>query len=167
MDNEQPIEARRLPLWKSCLEDMRKSGVQYGTQFTSEFFEERLSCDRNSMQFSLAISEIRRELEYDGFFLSGRGQKQSGFVILQPSENTAMMASYSKAASDALRRGVILGTNTRLDTLSESERRRHEQMLERMAIKSALLQRASSVHKAIIKHAPKVLERDSSKNQDA
>ena len=37
--------------------------------------------------------------------------------------------------------GVILGTNTKLGTLTEDERRRHEAVLARMAQKAALMRR--------------------------
>ncbi len=45
-------------------------------------------------------------------------------------------------AIDCLTRGVILGTNTKLGTLTEDERRRHEAVLTRMAQKAALAQAA-------------------------
>ena len=46
-----------------------------------------------------------------------------------------------RTAIDCLTRGVILGTNTKLETLTESERRRHEALLARMAQKAALMNR--------------------------
>jgi hypothetical protein len=151
-------EVRRLPLWKACLDDMRQMGLHYGQEWKAEFFEEKLRCKRDTMQYGLAVSEIRKALESDGFYLCGHGQKGTAFVILEPAANVDVMLQYQRAAADALRRGVILGTNTQLDTLTESERLRHEQVLERMAIKSALLQRAKSVHAFVTKNAPKLLK---------
>ena len=160
MNEENKYEGpRRLPLWRSCLDEMTtKSMINYGASIPAEFFEEQLKCERSSMEFGLAISNIRRELEQDGFYLSGRGQKGSQFVILQPASNVDVMAGYSRAAIDALRRGTILGTNTRLDTLSESERRRHEGLLERLATKAALVHRSSQVADVVRKHSPKLLQ---------
>jgi cell division protein ZapA (FtsZ GTPase activity inhibitor) len=51
------------------------------------------------------------------------------------------MFNYQSKAIDALKRGVILGTNTRLDLLDEQDRRRHESMLEKIAMRSALVTR--------------------------
>ena len=49
------------------------------------------------------------------------------------------MLGYQKTAIDCLQRGVILGANTKLETLTEAERRRHEAILARMAQKAALM----------------------------
>jgi hypothetical protein len=149
---------RKLPLWKSCLEEMRsQSMVNYGEVIDAPFFEERLECKRDSMEFGLAVSNIRRELEEDGFYLSGRGQKGNQFVILPPASNANVMNAYSRAAVDALKRGVILGTNTRLDTLTESERRRHEGILERLATRAALAVRSQQIGEFIRRTKPKLL----------
>ena len=51
------------------------------------------------------------------------------------------MLGYQATALDRLKRGVILGTNTRLETLKEDERRQHEAVLARLAQKAALMQR--------------------------
>lgn len=160
MNTRQAIEteAVKLPLWKNCLENLRKEGVTHGKTYTAEFFEKELRCDRNSMQFGLAISEIRRELEKDGFYISGRGQKGNQFVILPPESNQDVMRSYGRAALDALKRGVVLGTNTRLDTLSVQDRRRHEATLEKMAVRLMMIRRQESVCKIVSKHSPKLLE---------
>ncbi len=91
------------------------------------------------MQFSLAISEIRKELEMDGFYLSGRGQKGCQYIILAPASNQKVMASVQRASIRAMARGVILGTNTRLDSLTANERRKHESLLEKMATRLALV----------------------------
>ena len=132
--------------------------INYGAVIPAEFFEKCLSADRKSMAFSLAISSIRQELEEDGFYLSGQGQRGDQFTILQPSSNAGVMAQYSREAVRALKRGVILGTNTRLDTLTEPERRRHEGLLERLALRAALVQRSGQVATALKKVAPKLLK---------
>jgi hypothetical protein len=150
----------RLPLWKSALDDLVREGVYYGQTIKAEWFEDRLRTKREAMQFGIAISEIRRELEVSGYYLSGRGQKGNQFVILPPSSNADVMEHYSRAAADALKRGVILGTGTRLDTLSEDERRRHEGILERMALKAVLLQRSARIKKLVEQHQPTILHQN-------
>lgn len=154
----QGQNAVRLPLWRSTLEDLLREGINYGQTITAEWFEERLRTKRDSMQFGLGISEIRRELEKSGYYLSGRGQKGNQFVILPPASNADVMRAYSSAATDALKRGVILGTNTRLDTLDTDARRKHEAILERMAIKAALIGRASAVQRVVAKFRPELLK---------
>lgn len=157
MNPTEPNNVIRLPLWKSCLDDMRQEGVNHGKTYTAEFFEDKLKCERNSMQFGLALSEIRRELEKDGFYISGRGQSGNQFVILPPENNQDVMAAYQRQALDALRRGVILGTNTRLDLLPSADRKKHESLLEKIAIRTALMQRSGTIAKIIKKHSPDLL----------
>lgn len=157
-DQQNGTEVVRLPLWKACLDKMREGGISYGQTFSAEFFEKELRLNRDHMQFGFAISQIRNELLEDGFYLSGRGQKGNAFVILEPASNADVMKAFSRQAMEALRRGVILGTNTRLDTLSEAERRRHEGTLERMAIKCALLGRSKQIFNVIKSSHPKLVE---------
>jgi hypothetical protein len=138
---ENNIEVLRLPLWKNCYEEMLRNGVDYGVTYSAEFFEQRLKAKRDSMTFGLDVSKIRAALLSHGFFLSGRGQKGEQFVILDASANTSVMENFQTQAIKALRSGVILGTNTRVDVLTAEERRKHESMLEKLAVRSALISR--------------------------
>jgi len=151
-------EVIRLPLWKNALEEMRKEGITHGKTYDAAWLEERLKCSREDMRFGLAVSEIRRELEKDGFYLSGRGQKGNQFVILPPESNADVMLGYQRAAIDCLKRGVILGTNTRLDSLKDTDRRRHEALLERIATKAVLMQRSQQCARILGETSPKLLE---------
>ena len=135
------MEVVRLPLWKNCYEEMLRNGVDYGVTYSSDFFEQRLKAKRDSMTFGLDVSKIRAALLSHGFFLSGRGQKGEQFVILDASANTSVMENFQTQAIKALRSGVILGTNTRVDVLTAEERRKHESMLEKLAVRSALISR--------------------------
>lgn len=155
MKNDQNIT--RLPLWKECVKDMKAQGIAHGKIYDSGYFEEQLRCKRDCMAFALAIAEIRRALEEDGFYLSGRGQKGDSFVVVPPENNADVMQAYGRKAADALMRAVILGTNTRLDLLAPADRRRHEAILEKMAIKSILLQRSAQIAKALPDSAKKLL----------
>lgn len=157
MSDEQEPAVLRLPLWKNALQEMQKEGVGYGQTWDAEFFEKHLKCARDDMRFGLGISEIRRELEKDGFYLSGRGQKGNQFVVLPPESNADVMKCYQRAAADALSRGVILGTNTRLDTLNDPDRKKHENTLYKMATKAVLMQRSGAVAKILKKEAPALL----------
>lgn len=157
MQNENEI--RRLPLWKNVVDQMREEGIEFGKTYSADFFEKGLSRKRDEMQFGLAISEIRRELEHDGFYLDGRGGKGDQFVIRPAQDNVAVMQGYNRRALDALKRGVILGTNTPLQLLDAANRKRHESLLERMAVRSVLMQRTASVVTLLQKHQPKLLKK--------
>lgn len=149
MNEEIEPEVLRLPLWKACLDDILEEGVSHGQVFKAEFFEEKLRCTRDQMQYGLAISEIRRELEKIGLYLSGRGQNQSQFVVLPPECNADIMLHYQRVAMDSFRRSVILGTATKTDLLTDSEKQRHNAILERLANKVALLSRKQSQTKEL------------------
>lgn len=140
MDGE-PISVLKLPLWKSCYEEMVKDGCAYGQTYETEYFEQRLKEKRETMAFGLAMSQIRTALLKHGLFLSGRGQKGSQFVIVDAAANSRVMENFQHQAAIALQKGVILGTNTRIDVLTEEERRKHEATLERLAVRSALMSR--------------------------
>lgn len=155
--NSDQDDVIRLPLWRECVKDMLKIGIEHGKIFESEYFEKWLRCSRDDMQFGLQISEVRRALEEEGYYLSGRGQHGKQYIIVPPEINADVMRSYGRKAADALRRGVILGTNTRLDLLAPEDRRRHESILEKMAIKSALIERSSAIIKALPEAARKTL----------
>ena len=60
-------------------------------------------------------------------------------MIVPPESNANVMGSYARQALDALSRGFILGTNTRLDTLEKRDRDRHESLLAKMATRLALM----------------------------
>lgn len=139
--NNDGAEVLTLPLWKNCLDGMLAVGVNYGDTFSAKFFEEHLKSNQDTMEFGLAVSAIRRELEKRGFYLNGRGQNGEQYVIVQAASNCDVMLSYQRRALDAMRRGVILGTNTPLALLKGEDRRRHEAVLERLAKRTALLGR--------------------------
>ena len=159
-DNDSK-EIQRLPLWKNVVEEMRSMGLQYGQTFPSEFFEERLKVTRDQMRFGLDISEIRRELEHDGFRLSGVGQKGNQQVIVPLKCNSKVMESYQRRAFDAMKRGVILGTNSPIHLLPDEDRRKHEALLERMATRLVLMQRSKQTANILAKHSPRLLNKAS------
>lgn len=148
----------RLPLWKSCAEQMLADGIEHGKTYTAEFFEDKLKCKRDDMRFGLAVSEIRRVLETEGFYLSGRGLGGNSFIILPPENHVGVMLSYSSAAVDALKRGVILGTNTRLDLLKAEERRKHESLVEKLAMRLALIRKTKQVAEVVRTKKPALLQ---------
>ena len=154
----QQADLVRLPLWRSCAEEMLAEGVEYGKTYSAEYFEQKLRCGRDEFKFGLAISEIRHMLETRGFYLSGRGLKGDSFVIIPPSDNLDQLKSYSKIAATAIKRGVILGTNTPLDLLTSEERRRHESFCQKLAMRLIFMRKTGQITKLIQKEAPGLLK---------
>lgn len=138
---EPHSETLRLPLWKNVYEQIIAEGCDYGRSYSAEFFEKSLKTQRDTMRFGLDIARIRRALEYHGFYLTSRGQNGNQFIIVPPECNSDKLLCYQRAAIDALKRGVILGTNTRLDSLTDEQRRKHESTLEKIATRAALVSR--------------------------
>jgi len=150
-------EAQRLPLWRNFCERIVAAGLVENQTFTTELIARELSAHPASAQFAFAVHEIRRYLRRKGWVLSARGQNGTQYVILPRSRNADEMQRHQKRAITALREGVILGTQTPLDTLNAEDRRRHEAILEKLALKSVLIKRAGNVVRFLAKHKSKLL----------
>jgi hypothetical protein len=138
---EMAFDVVKLPEWKTCLSDMQEDGIDHGKAWPTSYFEERLRCKRDTMRFGLDMSRIRTKLLEDGYYLSGRGAKGERFEIVPAAANSQVMENLQADAARALAKGVILGTNTRIDLLTDAERRKHESMLEKLAVRAALFSR--------------------------
>lgn len=156
--------AERLPLWRNALERMLADGVAYGHAIPTAWFEEQLREPRTTVGFAFGVHEIRKALEKRGYALSARGQKGEQFVILPAAANASVLASFARKAADALRRGVILGTNTDISALSAEDRRRHESMLEKIALKSLLIGRSRTVARVLEGKSANLLKPGKRKN---
>lgn len=157
MNNINNVEVLVLPLWKTCLEDMIQDGIDYGKIYETKWFEDKLRCLRSTMEFGLAISEIRRELEKEGFYLSGRGQNGNQFIVIPADSNQDILRHYCSLANDCFKRGIILGKRTKREALSPDKVAQHEAILERMENKFALLKRSEQIKKVVDKHSPKLI----------
>ena len=133
-------DVRKLPLWKSWVE-ANEGRLAYGAQFTSKELTEYLGLAEDSLQFAMSIHHIRKMLRRKGMNFTARGQYGAGYTIAQPGTNHAEMKRMANTAASAMREGVILGTTTPLDLLTEDERRVHESLTEKMATRLALIQR--------------------------
>jgi hypothetical protein len=152
-----PGEVRKLPLWRSLADTMLQSGLTFGSSYTTEFIEQGLSAKRDSPKFNFGIHNMRKKtFEHRGFSFK-KIHKEERYVILQANMNESEMARFSRKASSALRRGVILGTNTPLNLLGAEERRRHESMLEKLATRHALIRHSEAVAAVVRKQQPKLL----------
>ena len=134
-------EIHAAALWEVPLAEMRREGVEAGKTYSVEWFENRLAAKQDTPEYGIAVSRIRRALEHDGLYLTARGQVGSGFILLPPAANDALMRAYEHGGTDMFQRAVILGSNTDLTKLTNGERRRHEATLARIAQKAALVNR--------------------------
>jgi hypothetical protein len=113
----------------------------YGAFFSSSDMEIHLSCKENTAEFAFAISHIRRALRRSGQNFTARGQMGQGYQIAAPGTNHAEVSRLQHVALNAMREGVILGTETPLELLSAEERRKHEAVTEKLATRLALVNR--------------------------
>jgi hypothetical protein len=155
--SEDSGELRRLPLWKSCLDEMLKAGVSYGQTYDAEYFETRLSAVRDTLPFNAAIHCIREGLEHHGFYLSGRGFNASGFSILPVEQNLDASKMHQRAGLKFLRRTVTLLMATPGNLLAEEKRKNLERFLEKASLRLALVQRPRSFFDLQKKSKPKQL----------
>jgi hypothetical protein len=141
MINEE--EVRRLPLWKDWIE-RNEHRLAYGLTVTTEEMEAALEEKIGTVEFNMAILNIRIVLRHRGMNFSQRGFRGAGFHIAPPNTNAEEMERMNRVAVNSLTASVILGTKTNLNLLSECERKRHEAVTEKMAHRVALLGRTSS-----------------------
>lgn len=142
--SEEPIkkqdersETMRLPLWKGVLEEMIRT-AEHGQTFPVEKFEEKLRCGRDTVEFGISISNIRKGLEHYGMSLS---QKQSMLTILMPEDNARVMELFQVRALRNLKRAVVLGSSTPLAGLTDSQKREHEKQLSKSAFRLAMMRK--------------------------
>ena len=141
MDTTETQEARRLPLWRDTLDKMIESGLSENKFWPLQFFVEGLSAAENSVQLAIGINMIRKGLRRKGWVLTSRGQNGQQFMLAPRNRNADEMIRMQNTALTALREGVILGTSTPTDSLTQEERRKHEAVLEKLAKRAALMGR--------------------------
>jgi len=140
--------ARRLPLWRAWL-DENEDTIQFGDLVSSKSLVDFMRCSEDSIQFAMAVSEIRRALRRKGMNFTARGQAGEGWVIAQPNTNHAEVDRMSRVASSALREAVVLGASTPLEMLTEEERKRHERSAQKVATRYALISRKQPTPKQL------------------
>lgn len=151
---EENSNVVKLPLWRSCLEDMRQEGLNYGKTFTVEWIEGKLRSKKDSVQFGIAVSRIRQELEKDGYYLNGSGATKNGLYCLQQeAANLATMKRHNRRSRRYVMRQIRLGhgtlENTLASLLTDGERKRIEQGTHRAELQLLFMRRTESVNKAL------------------
>lgn len=142
--------------WRLVAEDLLANEIDYGSFFPTAQLEKTLGLTREMPEFAFAMCGIRGILLNRGFYLTARGQHGEQYVVIPACENADVMLNMSQQASNALRKGIILGTMTSMDKLTPEERRRHESVLEKLAHKSALLRHSEKAYKLALPQAPEL-----------
>jgi hypothetical protein len=142
-------ETRKHPLWKNVIVILEEQGVDYNTVLKVDWLEKELDVARNTKEFAFAIHGMREHFEQQGMYLTCLHRRGEEFYFRPAAENWEQMQKFQTKAIRALKRGVILGTNTPLDTLDPENRKRHEKQLEQMATRAALMMRQSTVLKIL------------------
>lgn len=157
-------ETTKLPLWRNCLENMREEGLNYGSTWTKEYFEEALRAKVGDSDFAFAMMALRQELEeQDGLYLKSEENYARFSVVAAPDHETVASKFDSKVRRYAVR-SINLRSATLLNPkaeLTEEERKKMEQNLERASVRLVLMSRAASVAKIVAEHAPKLLQKNS------
>lgn len=130
---------RRHPLWKAWFTE--NQGLSWGAVVRVEALSTYLQLEPDSTAFAFAVHEIRKAFRRAGKNFTAAGMKGTGYMIAQPDTNADEMERMQASALSALREGVILGTNTPIEMLSQEDARRHEAVCERMAKRLALIGR--------------------------
>lgn len=148
---------RRLPLWQNCLDRMKEDGLEYGRQWSINFFEIELSASRDTLDFNMGILEITKELEKLGYALSRAGTQGKSYSILQASANENVIHRKTRSAFRKLERAHTLGKATNRDKLTQPERTRLDTVTERTALKLMFLRNTSKIARVLKKKAPELL----------
>jgi hypothetical protein len=124
--------------------------LEPGTLIKAEVFEEVLGLSRNSQAFSWLISDIRQALYTRGIYLDGEGFSQTGaFEVADPRDHYWYAKLAVARAERNLEGKLTLLLNTRLDGLSQLEKRRHENILRELATKLAAMRRFQEMEKLL------------------
>ena len=151
---------RKLPLWETCLANMRERGIGFGSVFETKWLEGQLSAASETLEFGASVSRINDELLDYGFYLSSRNQNGKRFVICDPEAAEAVADSRIRRSFKELSRGVRLFSGVLFNpnaNLTETAKRRLSTKAERNAVRLLMLKRSHAVERVVNKHDPKIL----------
>jgi hypothetical protein len=162
MSKNKPDKPLRLPLWKSLAEEMVDKGIQYGQTWPVSFFEAGLKQDRNSNEFVFGMLSLRSWLEVEhGYYLRSH---ENGELWSVP--HAAEHETVARTFDHKVRRYAVRSINLRSATLTnpdakltDEERERMEESLERASVRLVLISRTVSIARVLKKHAPGMLLR--------
>ena len=126
-----------------------KTGITYGSTLKIEIFEEMFELKRETPQFNFLLSNVRNALFDYGFYLSGEGIAETGhYEILTAQENQWVGKLEIAKSERGLEGKQRLLINTKLDDLTDSQKRRHEAALRELSFKLQAMRREEELREA-------------------
>ena len=127
-------------------------------QIPIKAFEDWFGLSRDTQAFSRLISDIRQELYQFGIYLSGEGATESGNYFIESPCNHSWITKLSLARAERDLEGKqVLMLNTKVEGMSELEKRRHENVLREVSMKLNALRHAQEVEAVLRKRRSKQL----------
>ncbi len=117
--------------------------VGYGSVIKMEAFEELLGIKRDDAAFGFLVSAVRHHLYSHGLYLSGEGVSETGcYEILAAQDNQWIgRLAVARAERDLEGKQTLL-LNTKMDSMSDLQKRRHEVSLRELSLKIRAMRRA-------------------------
>ena len=153
-----PSELRKLPLWRGLLEGIIEKGINHGSVYDASYFEQELSCKRDSREFGLATHRIRVALERKGFYLQGHAIRDGKLLIIPPEKNMGIAKNREIRIKKDRGRSIALLSATDMNLLPEKCRPAHAKILMRIEIRAMIEKRSGVIHRFLAKRAPKLLQ---------
>lgn len=147
MDIENDGQVVTLPLWRTCLEEM-KGSLAFDSVWPAEFFEERFRCKRTDHAFEWEMIALRRHLEEeDGYYLRSENDGAS-HRIPSAAQHEDVSTGFDRKVKRYAKRSVTLRASVLMNPaaqLNDAERRLMESNMERAAHRLLLLSRSQTI----------------------
>jgi hypothetical protein len=151
------MSVRTLPLWIGLKDKLIADGVKAGDIFDAQYFENELSCKRDSREFGLAVHKIRMALEKKGLYLRGHVMRDKSLVILAPEKNVDIAIGTERMIRRRRERSIMLLGATDRTLLPPKIKALTEKVSMRIEIRAMIEKRAARIHRYLTKKAPKLL----------
>lgn len=126
-----------------CVEFMRQD-IGFGKAWKVAELSDWLNIQPETIQFSMAMSEVNRALEREGFHLTTRGKHGQEYYVEAVDRSSSIGASMNQDALRTLRRAVVYlhgVASNHAALLSESQKRKIEKQAEVSALRYVLASR--------------------------
>ena len=139
-----------------AVSELAGGSLEPGTLIKIEVLEQVLGLSRDDQAFGWLVSGIRHKLYEIGLYLTGEGISETGgYEILHPRDNQWIgRLAIARAERDLEGKQTLL-VNTKLDGLSDLEKRRHENVVRELSLKLTAMRRAQDFSDMKGKHKRK------------
>jgi len=127
----------------ACVEHMRED-IHHGKAWKVGALAEQLMLQPNTIQFGLAMSEVNRMLEREGYHLTTRGKHGAEYFAESIERSPAIGAAMVKDGLNLFKRAVVFlhgVSSNHGDKLTETQRRKIEKQAEVAALRYVLAKR--------------------------